>query len=187
MKSLLLGLLTVIAANSFALVGDTGKIGVMYFSNTSNEDVILVASDRPNDSGFAKFKCLYQIPKEHQPLPSPSFHTMMDPTSENGASMQYALISKGTSVAYAFNSMCDDENDNTRSKFEIFSIRSKTNFNDVYIAGKLHQDLNNGIIAYNDWIRVSALTANVHSASIGISPFQVTILPYPELANNLAK
>ena len=179
-------LATVASLNSFALIGDSGKIGYVYISNSSNEDVILVAADVSDKSGFSGFKCLYQIPKEYQILPSPSFNTMMDPTTKGSTnSMQYAMIRKGSTVAYAFKSTCDDGGDKSHRKYEVIAIRSANNYQKFYTAGRLYQDINNGVIGYNDLVRVSALTADVHSASgTGIRPLQITVLKHED---NLGK
>lgn len=176
MQKIVLGLLSSMAVSAFAQVGDSGKISLVYFTNSSGEDVRLVAENPANNSGYRKFNCLYSIPKKYQQLPSPAFRTMMEPGSKQQGSLQYAIVPAGSTLAYAFNSSCDNA-DNIETA-ERFSLRSAQDYAKLYVSiGDMHQDVNNGVLDYTKYVSVHAIWGDVVAPAGGIAPFQVTVLP----------
>lgn len=112
---------------------------------------------------------MYQVPQAYQDLPSPSFKTLIEPNNKN--SRQYATIPKGTSVAFAFDSTCDN-----LENADAIEIRSAADFSKLYISGTLNQNAQQGIYTYHDRIRISAFTSDVLGSGI-FAPFQFTVLP----------
>lgn len=175
MKKILTALLMCLSISALAEVGDTGVITTAYFTNSSGEDVKLVSANPYNDSGYSKFNCLYPMPKKYQDLPSPAFKTMIEPENKEQNSVQYALISAGATVEYAFSSSCDVANDDNKS--ERLAIRSARNYSKLYVSfGNMYQDIDNGVIDYTKYISAHVIWGNIVSHEV-IAPFHVTVLP----------
>lgn len=176
MKKTLLAFLSFVSINSFAVVGDSGYISTVYFTNSTGEDIKLVSGNSVNNSGYSKFNCLYPIPKKYQDVPSPAFKTMIEPGSKGQSSLQYSLIPNGSTVAYAFDSSCDSV-DNSEKNERLY-LRSAADYSKLYInLGNMHQDFAKQQITYTTFLNVHAIYGNLVFSGLGIAPLHITALP----------
>ena len=155
---------------------DTGVTSIVYVSNTSSVDNILTAQNPANNSDHHQFNCLYPAPKKDLPygVLSPSFKTMYIQDQDGHDTeeiQQYAVIKNGTTVAYAFNSRCDSEQNSER-----LAVRNKKDYSLYVSLGEMYQDINVGYLSYIKYVSVAALYGNIMTNS-PIRAFIITSIP----------
>jgi hypothetical protein len=159
-------------------INDTGKIAVVYITNSSNEPIRMIPYNKLNKTHYAHFNCFYPIPKEYQNgIPSPHFDTVID----EERTLESALIKKGQTVAYFFNSECDNKEDPLLN--ETFGFVSKGNVSkSLLVFGNMYENTDTRALEYTKRVSPSkAIYGNIVAPAFGFIPFQVTILPHPDL------
>ena len=159
-------------------IKDSGKTAVVYITNSSKEPIRMVPYNQPNGSNYIHFNCLYPLPKEYQSgIPSPNFNTIVD----GKYSMQSSVIKRGETVAYAFNSQCDNQEDQLLN--ETFGFVSKNNLSrTLLVYGNMYEDSATRTLNYTKRLSPSqAIYGNVVAPAVGYAPFHITILPHPDL------
>lgn len=183
-KLLNLTLLTSVFCGSAhaGMLYDSANIGIIYITNSTKQNIRLIAQNLPNASNYVAFHCFYPIPKDKQIIPSPNFDTITEHTTAIDYTVESSLIKKGETVAYAFNSKCDNPNSLTTQ--ESFGLANSADLKQMTVFGNAYEDPQ--IHALNFTKRLSermAIYGNIVAPNVGYQPFHITLLANNNTSN----